>query len=183
MRFRRVVLNDVANTYPKQSKAIAQIIFASLGYGWVVKILGVVIPLHLALIVLIAILMLLWPWLLVFFWQQVLTGVANPILRVSAVVLLALSGFLLYLARTYMRPIYGLTEIFIGIATCWVGLTYPNPSAKALSASLAVFGGIYIIIRGFDNIVDDKSLTDPFTQPNATNQKADTQIGISVTSP
>jgi hypothetical protein len=140
-------------------------IFESMGYDWIVQSLGVVIPLHLGVIVMIAVLILLWPLPMLFFWQQVLTIVANPILRVCAVILLALSGFLLYLARTYMRPIYGLTEVFIGIATCWGGLSYPNPSGKALSASLAVFGGIYIIIRGFDNILDDKSLTDLSPKP------------------
>jgi hypothetical protein len=162
---RRLVLKDVAAKYPEQSKAIAEMIFVSMGYEWVVGLLGVLIPLHLGVIVMIALLILLWPLPIVFFWQQVLTIVANPIGRVGAVILLVLSGFLLYLARTYMRPIYGVTEVFIGIATCWVGLSYPNPSAKALSASLVVFGGIYIIIRGFDNILDDKTLTDLSPKP------------------
>jgi hypothetical protein len=164
MRVRRVVLKEVAKLYP-EFEAIAGFVFTLMGYSWLAKLLGLLIPLQIFSIGVFVVLTLVWPWTIVFFWEQVLTIVANPVFRTIAVILLVISGFLLYLARTYMRPFYGVAEVFIGIATCWSGLSYPNPSAKILSASLAVVGGIYIIIRGFDNIIDDKSLTDPFMQP------------------
>jgi hypothetical protein len=171
MKARRSVLNDWVNSQFQGLELMGLLLlirgFPKLG------VLLMLLPILLLLLVgVVALLILIWPWTIVLLWEKGLVLVANPALRVIAVILLAISGFLLYLARTYMRPIYGVAEVFIGMAACWGGLSYPNPSAKALSASLAVVGGIYIIIRGFDNMIDDKSLIDLFTQPKGSGEQA-----------
>jgi hypothetical protein len=169
IRIRKLVLNEVAKKYPSQFEAVGALILEATGDPSLAKTIKLLIPLPLFLISIVALLTLAWPWPIIFLWQRVLVIAANPILRTVGVILLLLSGLLLYLARTYVRPIYGLVEVLIGIATCWVGLS--NPSAQAISASFAVVGGVYIIIRGFDNIVDDRSLTDPFISPAAVEER------------
>jgi hypothetical protein len=78
----------------------------------------------------------------------------SPWMHAFATAILILIGFLLYLARTYMRSLYGAAEIVVGAAACWVGLGHP--STNGLTGSLAVAGGVYIIVRGIDNWVQGR---------------------------
>lgn len=105
---------------------------------------------------LIAITLFLWPWVLVLFWARIIAFTVYPETRLLVVVLITITGFLLYLARAHMRPLYGLAEIMIGAATCWAILG--NTSASKLVAGFAMAAGVYVIVRGFDNLIDEESL-------------------------
>jgi hypothetical protein len=48
-------------------------------------------------------------------WQKSLTIMAKPALRVIAVSLIVVFSFLLYLARTYMRPILELLKSVLAL--------------------------------------------------------------------
>lgn len=163
MKARRSILTDwikPARSFP----LLALLLLLTEKIGRVRFVLLFLLPLFLTgTLAILAFIIVLWPWAIVMLWHKTLTVMAKPAFRVIAVSLIVVLGFLLYLARTYMRPIYGIAEVCIGIATCWAALSYSNLSLRALPASLAMIGGVYIIIRGFDNIIDDKSLIDPFT--------------------
>lgn len=158
-------------------KVLADLLFGAMGYSWLAKLLSALIPLDLFLIILIALLLVAWPAALVFFWQNIIAHLHSTPLLILAVLASLLVGFLLYLARVFMRPVYGLAEVIIGFIACWAGFSKAitggasaNPvgddiiinwSANVLSTVVTVIGGVYIIIRGFDNIIDDTSLLPP----------------------
>lgn len=173
MKARKSVLLDWIESQSESSFLLVLFLLVRGGVGRIPLFILLFLPLILiGLVAVLALIIVLWPWAIVMMWQKSLTIMAKPALRVIAVSLIVVFSFLLYLARTYMRPIFGVAEVCIGIATCWGGLSYANPPLRVLPASLAVVGGIYIIIRGFDNIVDDKSLIDLFTNPPATVEQA-----------
>jgi len=155
MKIRRLVIRDVVGRHSTFA-AITSLILAVIGSTWLAYLVLLLIYLEIALILVAILSLFAWPWVIAGFWQKILIAVTSPWLRTLAVAILVIAGFLLYLARTYMRPVYGLAEIMIGITSCWAGLSDPRPNV--LSASLAIIGGIYIIIRGFDNLIDEQSL-------------------------
>ena len=112
-----------------------------------------------------------WSWLLIACWEYILSVITSPWWRIAAVTILFGTGFFLYMLRTLMRPIYGLAEIIFGITVCWASFSYP--SSKTFATSLAICGGVYILVRGFDNVIDDKSITDP---PTATDMTTATDV-------
>jgi hypothetical protein len=100
---------------------------------------------------------LLWPVVLAAFWQPIYTAAQMLWIRVVATVVCLLIGCLLYLARTFMPPVYGVAEIMVGAAACWAGLGKPSGGA-ALSGALALAAGLYVIVEGIVNVV--KGLSD-----------------------
>jgi hypothetical protein len=161
MKIRKLVIRDVVGRHSTFA-AITSVVLFVMGSTWLAYLVSFLILLEVALIFVAILSMFAWPWVLAGFWQTILIAVASPWVRILAVGVLILASFLLYLARTYMRPIYGLTEIMVGVTSCWVGLSDPRPNV--LSASLAIIGGIYIFIRGFDNLIDEQSLLAPSKQ-------------------
>jgi hypothetical protein len=97
----------------------------------------------------VSIFVVVWPFVLVAFWQRLSELAQSPWLRVGMSVVLVGIGGLLYLARKYMRSVYGAAEVVLGAATCWNGLG--STALSAFAAMLSVAGGLYIIVRGFDN--------------------------------
>jgi hypothetical protein len=93
--------------------------------------------------------MFAWPFALAKFWQPLSEAMVSPWLRIFTTAIFVSIAFILYLARTHMQHIYGAAEILVGAVACWTGLGYPSTSA--LPGSLAVAGGVYIIVRGIDN--------------------------------
>jgi len=72
----------------------------------------------------------------------------------GAVILLPACGILLYLARSRRRLLYGFAEFFIGFITA-INVLVPtsfNYAALQPLAYLQVLGGLYIMVRGLDNI-------------------------------
>ena len=73
-------------------------------------------------------------------------------------------GAFAYLIRQNIRDLYGIVEILIGsLATASTSYMIANtagpPDAILLSQGLALSGGIYIVVRGLDNLVSDVKLT------------------------
>ncbi len=169
MKIRQFVILDIAKRYRTRFSALTpladalDIVFTmGVGIPSLARLVSLLATLPILIIALLVVLVLAAPWTITFFWEQILIIAASPLFRGIAVFILLITSFLLYLARTYMRPIFGLAEVAVGIATCWGVLS--NPPANTLLASLAVVGGVYIMVRGFDNIVDEKSLTAAYTQ-------------------
>lgn len=158
MKIRPFLLLRVAKQHRTFSE-VARVILPYVIPGWMAKVLLFLIPAYLITIAVLLVLLFAWPAALFINWNALLSLLgSNDYYRALAVAALFVSGLLLYLARVYMRPVYGLLEIVIGVGACWSALTYP--SANALPATMSLIGGIYIIIRGCDNIIDDKSLTE-----------------------
>lgn len=154
------MLTEVAKKHPIFSK-VAREALPGVIPDPLAKVLLLLVPAHLISVAILVILLLAWPVALYANWNFIPTAlVGHNYGRALVVGLLLFSGFLLYLSRVYMRPVYGFIEIFIGCMSCWSALTYP--SGTTLPATLSLVGGIYIIIRGFDNMIEEKFLTDPY---------------------
>jgi hypothetical protein len=131
---------------------------------WIFIILQVI------LVVVAIVLLFAWPWILVGSWQRIGLLVASPWLRGVAVATFFVAGFLLYLARLYMRPLYGLAEIILGVVACWVSLS--DLTKGALATTIVLTGAIYVMVRGLDNLIDDESIT-------ASKNSNDDSVGVS----
>jgi hypothetical protein len=68
---------------------------------------------------------------------------------IAPAILLAL---LLYRLRGNRPFTYGLAEIFVGVATVWYSIHSEMPEPYYLAKAIALLGGIYIIVRGLDNM-------------------------------
>jgi hypothetical protein len=44
---------------------------------------------------------------------------------------------------------YGIGEVCVGIAICWVGLNSAN--TEGLASAMPLAAGVYVIVRGLDN--------------------------------
>jgi hypothetical protein len=116
-----------------------------------ITLLLVILILTLILLVGIGLVLLFgWPFVLAGFWRTLRESMASIWVRGLVTALLAMVGVLLYIVRTSWRALYGAAEIVIGIAACWSGLG--SSSASELSASLTVASGVYIVVRGLDNL-------------------------------
>jgi hypothetical protein len=146
------------------SADITSYVLRLLGHHTGAKIVKIVLTVPLVTVSLISLLVIVLPWLPIILWESILEITANVYLRIIVLILLTIIAYLFYLARTFARPVYGLAEVIVGIATCWGGLSYSAPNAHPFTASLAVIGGFYIIIRGIDNMIDEKSLTESFEE-------------------
>ena len=60
-------------------------------------------------------------------------------------------GYLLYVFRTKRRTAYGITEIVVGITTVWFSALDASQGPN-IGHLVATLGGIYIIVRGLDNV-------------------------------
>jgi hypothetical protein len=56
----------------------------------------------------------------------------------------------MYLIRKHKPFVYGMSEVTIGIAAVFLATRSPI-SADVLTKLLGILGGVYIMIRGFDN--------------------------------
>jgi hypothetical protein len=66
---------------------------------------------------------------------------------------LILIGLIVFWLRSKFRALYGLIELGAALATMFIGIqTYQTQGANA-AAYLQILGGLYIMIRGLDNIV------------------------------
>lgn len=153
MRFRKILFYDVVK---KQEKVISlvEVFQVFFGFSRLHSIAAVLVVVEIVLVGIVVAALFVWPFMVTKFWEDVrgVTEAEGP--RLLVVFVLAVGAFLFYLARVYIRPFYGLAEILIGAAACWAGLG--NRSVGALAGSLAVASGVYIMIRGFDNLIDDK---------------------------
>jgi hypothetical protein len=118
--------------------------------------LGIIIICALTIFFLTIISILAWPIILAVSWSY-LRGITSTLLgRIVAVALFAYLGNLLYKIRSNFQNIYGAAEICIGIISCWSALS--NPKSEALAVSLALAGGVYLIVRGIDNYKQGSTL-------------------------
>lgn len=116
-----------------------------------VMLLLAILFLALALLIGVGLVLLFgWPFVLAGFWQSLRESMASIWVRGFVTALLAVVAVLLYFMRTAWRALYGAAEIVIGIAACWSGLG--SSAASELSARLTVASGVYIIVRGLDNL-------------------------------
>ena len=58
-------------------------------------------------------------------------------------------GWFLFKLRTDHRMFYGIGEVCVGIAICWVGLNGAN--TEGLASAMPLAAGVYVIVRGLDN--------------------------------
>jgi|HubBroStandDraft_4_1064222.scaffolds.fasta_scaffold20831_4 hypothetical protein len=113
---------------------------------WVVTIATALLGLSLALD------LVSWPAFAVLLWKDIVAAVNTPGIRFAITIGCALLALLLYGARRVAPQIYGIAEIFVGLAVCWAGLApRPTESHEALAGVLAVAGGIYLIVEGIKN--------------------------------
>ena len=113
---------------------------------WVVTIATALLGLSLALD------LVSWPAFAVLLWKDIVAAVNTPGIRFAITIGCALLALLLYGARRVAPQIYGIAEIFVGLAVCWAGLApRPTESHEALAGVLAVAGGIYLIVEGIEN--------------------------------
>ena len=117
------------------------------------RIVVVLISFVLFALLLIAVSFLfVWPFALVRFWSYITSAAHSPWKRILITVGLTVLGVSLYLARSFARSLYGVAEMLAGVAFCWAGLVPPVSSGRWGPAG-SIVGGIYIIVRGMDNLL------------------------------
>jgi hypothetical protein len=100
-------------------------------------------------------LVLVWPVPLVAKWDQ-MSKLATTDWKMRALITLAcgIIGALLYITKKAMRTLYGIAEILVGLAACWVAIGQNLKSG--IEGAIALGSGLYIIVRGIDNILKAK---------------------------
>lgn len=93
-----------------------------------------------------------WPFLFVTAWDRVQPIFSHAWGRIAASVFFFLFACGLYLLRTYMRSLYGMSEVVVGGAAIWVGVGHA--SSEALTSVIVIAGAIYIVVRGIDNMFE-----------------------------
>jgi hypothetical protein len=98
-------------------------------------------------------------WPLAFALLEPLKQIAiDPVWRLVLLGFVITIAWLLFYVRQLARTLYGIGEFCIGVTICWVFLSRaPNDTA---GVTLGLIGGVYIIIRGLDNIAEGRKLTD-----------------------
>ncbi|MBR1217887.1 hypothetical protein JQ557_07795 [Bradyrhizobium sp. U87765 SZCCT0131] len=66
------------------------------------------------------------------------------------------SGLILFVIRSKQPFIYGLAEVHVGAGSALISIFGKQIAAERLLSALAILAGLYIIVRGIDNI--DKAL-------------------------
>jgi hypothetical protein len=83
------------------------------------------------------------------YYEHIVFIVNNPIFLPVAILL----GGLLYWLRFKRRVEYGVIEIFVAIAAIWVAIiSSESPTDDLMARATAIFAGVYIMVRGLDNI-------------------------------
>jgi hypothetical protein len=83
--------------------------------------------------------------------QSSIVSVASVVENWSLIVLALLSYFLYYI-KNHTQFFYGCSELLVGAATCWLGVA--EKTKENLAATLALIGGISILIRGWVNVCE-----------------------------
>jgi hypothetical protein len=65
---------------------------------------------------------------------------------------LILLGLLVFWLRSKFRALYGLVELGAALATMFIGIQTYRTSGPSAAAYLQILGGLYVMIRGLDNI-------------------------------
>jgi hypothetical protein len=63
-----------------------------------------------------------------------------------------LCGVILFGLRTRFPFVYGSGELVVGIISIWKAVSASQGDADILARGVVIFGGIYIIVRGLDNM-------------------------------
>ena len=77
--------------------------------------------------------------------------VVDQLKNATIIIILVIFGFLLFEVREKRRQLYGFTEIGFGILTIVV-VFYPNIILNNWDKFLKIAAGLYIIVRGLDNL-------------------------------
>jgi hypothetical protein len=97
----------------------------------------------------------IYPVLFVSRWPRFARAIQPLPIRAAIVLGMCGVGGLLYLARRYFRLYYGMFECCVGAATLWAAVSRPDVDRFALA--LGLMGGIYVIVRGLDNMAQAKA--------------------------
>jgi hypothetical protein len=98
-----------------------------------------------------AIIILAWPVLILWFSPTLSNIISTYWGRILGLVILGLLSFALYLVRENLRKLYGIAEIVVGLVACWAG--FGKLMSETLGGTIALAGGVYIMVRGIDNYV------------------------------
>jgi hypothetical protein len=101
------------------------------------------------LFLLLIVALLAWPFLAAALWPYISAGLQFTWIKLLALAVLTGVGWLLFKVRTTLRWFYGIGEVCVGIAACWVGLN--SATTEGLASAMALAAGVYVIVRGLDN--------------------------------
>jgi hypothetical protein len=99
---------------------------------------------------------LLWPLLLgsrLIKFQEAMMD--SPYIQIACLVGLVALGILYFRIRLLHKSLYGAAEFIIGITSCWLALENLkglSENESAIKYTLPVAAGLYIIVRGCDNM-------------------------------
>lgn len=117
--------------------------------AWVRKVANVVITLSTAVVLPIV-------WIsmaaLVILLSAGLTRIVLEANEVQAVLIVLGGGAALYAFRSHLRSCYGFTEVVAGLAIGTLRYTTENPQHDANWALGILTAGIYLVVRGLDNL-------------------------------
>ncbi|OAI53939.1 hypothetical protein AYO47_03900 [Planctomyces sp. SCGC AG-212-M04] len=92
----------------------------------------------------------LWPAALYWGWNNLRGWADNPYTRFAIVLSIVLLAWILDAGKRCFPRVYGVVEILVGSVVCWQALTIK--AASELSVLVALGSGIYVIVRGIDNM-------------------------------
>jgi hypothetical protein len=81
-----------------------------------------------------------------------LQEISVPFVRIAGVLLFLTIGVGMYLFRSRYRAAYALLEIFAGTTLAFVVLFSYSPPTDITDTVLKMLGGLYVIVRGLDNM-------------------------------
>jgi hypothetical protein len=102
----------------------------------------------------VLVLALAWPFVLAGVWEHVRAAVETPARRAAVVFVLLMLAVGLHMIRARFRSAYGLAEVAVGLAACWVALQKADVGGLAIGLTLA--SGVYVMVRGLDNVAQGR---------------------------
>jgi hypothetical protein len=121
---------------------------------WVESIARVLEVAAIILACIVVVLILLWPLLplvLVGSIHYLRPTMASETTRLLIVEIRVSWGYLLYQVQQHIQVVYGMTELLVGAIGCWLSLGRLETIEGKWSALFGIAGGVYILIRGFEN--------------------------------
>lgn len=98
---------------------------------------------------------LTWNASLYWAWHWVAEIAKRPWGRCEAFFMLVVVGVLAFLARKNLRTFYGVAELAFSFWTLFYGVTEARGAdPESIKAFFAVVGGLYVMVRAIDNIVE-----------------------------
>jgi hypothetical protein len=101
-------------------------------------------------VIMFSVTVIVWPVAVITLWKSITVAAVSPWMRAGEVAICIIFACILFAVRSsWLRPVYGLAEVILGVIACWSGL---RAASERFQGGIAIAAGIYVMIRGLDNV-------------------------------